>query len=75
MTGGLQQYSRVLRAIDADLRGQDLQPPAIAPAEDLQADLDDAGADRAGLPAWAWLAFAATCAALALHHAAWSATL
>lgn len=76
MTGGLQQYSRVLRAIDADMRGVPT-PPAIAPAEDLQAGIDDVAgdADRAPLPTWAWLTFAAALAALALHHAAWSATL
>jgi hypothetical protein len=86
MTGGLQQYSRVLRTIRSDIDDRDarkildraeqqLAPPQIVPAEDLQAGLDDAGAVPDRLPGWAWFAFAIALAALAAHHALWSASL
>lgn len=87
MTGGLGQSSRVMAQVDREYRegrGIGVSPvpvsgPAelpLAPGEDLQCDIDEAPSRRSEpLPNAAWLAFAFVLAAIAAHHAWWSAGL
>jgi hypothetical protein len=83
MTGGLQQRDRVLRHLNSamsdidarkilDRADRQLQPPQIAPAEDLQADIDRTDD---GFPLGFAVACAIAVAFIIWRHAPWAADL